>query len=67
MNERLPIIHLKELEKHDNETLWLLIKPHRLPRRLNLIILRVVYHPPGNDNKALLAHLIPLIQVLVSY
>ena len=57
VNERLPIIHLKKLENHDNETLWLLINPHRLPRYLNLIILGVVYHPPGNVDKALLAHL----------
>ena len=40
------------------EILWLLLKPHRLPRGLNSIILGVVYHPPGNDDKTLQAHLI---------
>jgi hypothetical protein len=53
----LPFIHLKEIESHEYESLWLLLKPHRLPRGLNSIVLGIVYHPPGSDDKALLAHL----------
>ena len=39
------------------ETLWLLLKPHCLPRGLNSIIIGVVYHPPGNYDSALQNHI----------
>ena len=44
----LPIIRLKDLPKPEFETLWLLIKPSRLPRGLNSIILGAIYHPTKN-------------------
>ena len=70
VKDMLPFIHLKEIESHEYESLWLLLKHHRLPRGLNSIVLGIVYHPPGSDDKALLAHLtesidsvLPLIPV----
>ena len=62
----LPFIHLKEIESHEYESLWLLLKPHRLPRDLNSIVLGIVYHPPGSDDKSLLAHLTESIDSVLS-
>jgi hypothetical protein len=62
----LPFIHLKEIESDDYESLWLLLKPHRLPRGLNPIVLGIVYLPPGSDDKALLAHLTESIDSFLS-
>ena len=42
----MPVVHLKELSHPEVESLWLLIKPSRLPRGINSIILAAVYHPP---------------------
>jgi hypothetical protein len=56
VKDMLPFIHLKEIESHEYESLWLLLKPHRLPRGL----------PPGSDDKALLAHLTESIDSVLS-
>ena len=48
---------MNELSVPEFETLWLLLKPHRLPRDLNSIIIGVVYHPPENYDSALQNHI----------
>jgi hypothetical protein len=53
----LPVIHLKDLSNPEFEALWLLIKPRRLPRGINSIVLGAIYHPPNSDNRAMLAYL----------
>ena len=66
VKDTLPFIHLKEIESHEYESLWILLKPHRLPRGLNSIVLGIVYHPPGSDDKALLSHLTESIDSVLS-
>ena len=44
VNDRMPVVHLKELSDPEVESLWLLIKPSRLPRGINSIILAAIYH-----------------------
>ncbi len=58
INHRMPVVHLKELSHPQVESLWLLIKPSRLPRGINSIILAAIYHPPKSDDRALLSYLI---------
>ena len=68
VNDQLPVVHLKELSYPEVESLWLLIKPRRLPRGFNSIILAAIYHPPQSDDRALLTHLIEsLDSLLTSY
>ena len=68
VNDQLPVVHLKELSYPEVESLWLLIKPRRLPRGFNSIILAAIYHPPQSDDRALLTHLIEsLDSMLTSY
>ena len=57
VNERLPSIHLKELEQPEIESLWLFLKPSRLPRAFSCILPTVIYHPPGSDDKVSLKNL----------
>ena len=57
VKDQFPLIHLNELSNPNVESLWLLLKPHRLPRGLNTIILCIIYHPPGSDDIALQNHI----------
>ena len=45
---------------------WFLIKPNRLPRGINSIILGTVYHPPGNDDNKLRAYLFDCLDKALS-
>jgi hypothetical protein len=58
VKDLLPLIILSDLSNPDFESLWILnlLKPHRLPRGLNSIILGVIYHPPGSDDIDLQTH-----------
>ena len=68
VNDRMPVVHLKELSHPEVESLWLLIKPSRLPRGINYIILAAIYHPPKSDDRVLLTQLIEsLDSALTSY
>ena len=53
----LPVIHLTDLSNPELESLWLLIKPRRLPRSINSIILKALYHPPNRDDRAMSSYL----------
>ena len=44
---------LTDLQSDDPEVLWLNVRPRRLPRGFSSIIIGVVYHPPGADNKSM--------------
>ena len=44
---------LTELQSDENVVLWLNARPRRLPRGFSSIIIGVVYHPPGADNKSM--------------
>lgn len=49
----------KELCESITETMWIHLKPHRLPRSVSTILLGVVYHPPqatADDNNTLYNH-----------
>ena len=52
-----PFKILTELQDDSFETLWLYVRPHKLPRGYSCVIVCIVYHPPQNDNKALVDHL----------
>ena len=39
------------------ESLWLHVKPHKLPRGVSSIIVCIIYHPPSNDPNALIDHI----------
>ena len=52
----------------DHESLWLKLRPYRLPREYSRIVVGLVYHPPQADNNELYDHLITsLDKILASY
>jgi hypothetical protein len=57
VKDLLPLILLSDLSNSDYESLWLLLKPYRLPGGLNSIILGVIYHPLGSDDIDLQTHI----------
>ena len=68
ISSRLDFIELCHLRDPDIESQWFVIKPNRLPRGINSIILGTVYHPPQNDDNKLRAHLFSsLDSALASY
>ena len=57
VSDGLATAQLKEFERSEFQTFWLLLKQQLLPRGLNSIILGIINHPPGYDDKDLLEHL----------
>lgn len=55
-----PAKRLYDFECHDIESLWVSIRPNRLPRHTPIVLCAVVYHPPSSnaqENELLLDHL----------
>ena len=48
---------LEDLEDPSFEALWLKLRPARLPRGFSCIVLGIIYHPPNNNNPAILDYL----------
>ena len=57
----LPCTRLQSFETPGLETLWLLIKPPRMPRWLSHILIGVVYHPPKANSYQMTEHIINCI------
>ena len=66
VKDLLPLTPLNHLSDPNFERLWLLLKPQRLPRGLNSIILGVIYHPPGNNDTDLQAHVTENLDSILS-
>ena len=45
---------LEDLGDPSFEALWLKLRPARLPRGFSCIVLGIIYHPPNNNNPAIL-------------
>jgi hypothetical protein len=59
INENIPVVKLwSELNEIDLETLFITIRPKRLPRGISSITVGVVYHPPKCDDWNMTTHLI---------
>lgn len=68
ISSQVNFTELIELNDTNFECQWFLIKPDRLPRGINAIILGTVYHPPNNDNNELRIHLFSCLdKALASY
>ena len=58
IKENLPVIkEWHELNKQDLETLWITIRPVRMPREFTHITVGVVYHPPKSNDWDMSQHL----------
>ena len=66
INSRLDFVQLQELDDLDIESQWFVIKPIRLPRGINSIILGTIYHPPQSDDNELRAHLFNNLDTLLA-
>lgn len=60
IHHSIPADRLPDLETPGLETLWIHIKPYRLPRHTTTILIGVIYHPPSamaEDNESLIEHI----------
>ena len=57
INAELNFTELSDLLDAAFETQWFLLKPKPLPRGTNFIILGIAYHPPQNNDLAMINHL----------
>ena len=46
----IPFKEWTELRNNDMETLWISLRPHKLPRQFTHINVGVIYHSPNEDN-----------------
>ena len=60
VDSHLPCTRLSKFENTDIESVWLSVRPFRLPRTISIILVAVVYHPPNygaEENSRLIDHL----------
>ena len=53
----IPFKVLQHLQDEYFESLWLYLRPYKLPRGFSCLIVCVIYHPPASDNNALIDHI----------
>ena len=53
----IPFKVLQDLQDEYFESLWLYLRPYKLPRGFSCLIVCVIYHPPASDNNALIDHI----------
>ena len=58
IRDSIPYKHWSEIECDNFETLWITVRPCRMPREISHIILGVIYHPPGANNYEMSNHII---------
>ena len=49
---------IDELNASSFETLWIYLRPNRLPRGFSCLIIGIIYHPPQDDDASFTEHLI---------
>ena len=59
VKDDIPVVKIwNDLNNMNLETLWLTLRPHRLPRGISHITIGTVYHPPKSDDWEMCKHLI---------
>ncbi len=58
VHESIPHVEIKQLTSETLETLWIRLNPSRMPTQLNPLVVGCVYHPPTNDDQAMIDHIL---------
>ena len=66
VNESIPYKHWTDLDHVDHETLWITLRPYRLPRCYSQLILGIIYHPPKAKNFELSCHISRTLDTLLN-
>ena len=65
IKSNIPFSTLPNFSAPDDEGVWLIFRPYRLPRELSCIFVGVIYHPPLADNNILQDYLISTVDKLL--
>ena len=61
----IPVINTwDELDILDLETMWITLRPQKMPRNFTHITVGTVYHPPGSDDWKMTQHLVSCIDTI---
>ena len=66
IKDLIPFIVLEDLSESPLEVLWIKLRPTRLPRGVNNIVLGIVYHPPSSSDFAMLEYLTNCLSTIES-
>ena len=67
IKEGIPYKRWTDLENDNFETLWLTLRPYKMPRQFSHILFGTVYHPPGANNWELSRHMVNCIDTVLKY
>lgn len=57
IRDAIPFHHWSELDQQNLESLWVTLRPKRLPRDFSNISIGLIYHPPGAKDTPMLDHI----------
>ena len=57
LKEDFEFLTLDDESRTDFESLWIKIRPHRLPRGFSSVVIGAIYHPPSADKNLMIDHL----------
>ena len=58
INSSIGFTTIDELNASSFESLWIYLRPNRLPRGFSSLIIGIIYHPPEDDDASFTEHLI---------
>ena len=64
VRESIPVQRIKVNVPEELECIWLMLRPHRLPRQVSYLIIAAVYNPPKAPTEHLLMDHLPTLQCL---
>ena len=65
IQENLPYKWWQDLTEPDVESLWLTIRPKRLPKSVSIIIIGAIYHPPTANNNTMVHHIYTALETIL--
>jgi len=58
----IPCTVLTDFDEPGLETLWIMLRPARMPRWLTHVVVGVIYHPPNANNRRMIDHILNTIE-----
>ena len=62
VRDSIPCTVLTDFDEPELETLWLMLRPARMPRWLTHVVVGIIYHPPNANNRRMIDHILNSIE-----
>ena len=67
IRQGIPYKEWTNLRNEDVETLWISLRPPKLPRQFTHITIGVIYHPPDADNRTMINHICQCLDYILQH